>query len=46
MSTSYLGQVHNKIFDKTSHKQIKIFTVITQKTLCHLQVIKFNYLLI
>ena len=31
MSTSYLGQVHNKIFDKTSHKQIKIFTVITQK---------------
>ena len=23
--TNYLGQVQNKIFDKTSHRQVKIF---------------------
>ena len=43
--TNYLGQVHNKIFDKTSHGQVKILknrqphchyhTI----TLCHVQVI-------
>ena len=23
--TNYLGQVYNKIFNKTSHKQVKVF---------------------
>ena len=30
--TNYLGQVYNKIFDKTSHKQVKYSKNITY---CH-----------
>ena len=35
--TNYLGQVHNKVFNKTSHRQVKIFKNITN---CHYDTIK------
>ena len=46
--TNCLGQVYNKIFNKTSHKQVKYSKNITYCyyhtiTLCHVQVMKFNW---
>ena len=40
--TNYLDQVHNKIFDKTSHRQVKVFKKYDILSLSHNNTVSYT----